>query len=92
MPVWVQDYLLRPIFNLAGMIEPWEGAQSTLFALLSPEVPAQSGAYFSQVGIYRTKEAGRGGWPLVSPNPHAHDAAVAARLEEISRKLVRLTS
>jgi NAD(P)-dependent dehydrogenase (short-subunit alcohol dehydrogenase family) len=92
MPVWVQDYLLRPFFNLAGMIEPWEGAQSTLFALLSPEVPAKSGAYFSQVGIYRTKEAGRGGWPLVSPNPVANDASVAARLEEVSRKLVGLSS
>jgi NAD(P)-dependent dehydrogenase (short-subunit alcohol dehydrogenase family) len=44
MPVWAQDYVLRPILRLGGMIEPWEGAQSTLHALLSPEVEAQSGA------------------------------------------------
>ena len=88
MPVWVQDLLLLPILRLAGMIEPWEGAQSTLFALLSPEVPAQSGGYFSQVGIYRTKEAGKGGWPLVSPNPEAHRMEVALKLREVSLKLV----
>jgi len=88
MPVWVQDVLLRPVFRLAGMIEPWEGAQSSLYALLSPDVPAQSGAYFSQVGIYRTREAAKGGWPLQSPNPAACDDAAAARLEEVSLRLV----
>jgi NAD(P)-dependent dehydrogenase (short-subunit alcohol dehydrogenase family) len=88
MPVWVQDLLLRPVLRLAGMIEPWEGAQSSLYALLSPEVPALSGAYFSQVGIYRTKEAGKGGWPLVSPNPEAHRLEVAVKLRDVSSKLV----
>ena len=91
MPLWAQNFLLRPILKLAGMIEPWEGAQSTLFALLSPEVPAQSGSYFSQFGIYRTKEAGRGGWPLKSPNPAAHDAESAEKLEKVSFKLVGLS-
>lgn len=90
MPVWVQDVLLMPVFKLMGMIEPWQGAQSTLFALLSPEVPAQSGAFFSQVGIYRTRDAGKGGWPLKSPNPHAHDLNAAQQLEKVSRKLVGL--
>ncbi len=90
MPLWMQNTVLRPILKLAGMIEPWEGAQSTFFALLSPEVPAQSGAYFSQIGIYRTKKAGSGGWPLQSPNPNALDEGSAERLDSVSRKLVGL--
>ncbi|NDG84497.1 MAG: hypothetical protein EBX52_05580 [Proteobacteria bacterium] len=72
------------------MIEPWEGAQSTLFALLSPGVPAQSGAYFSQTGIYRAKAAGAGGWPLHSPNPNAHNDQWAEQLDSVSRQLVGL--
>lgn len=90
MPVWVQDTLLRPIFQLAGMIEPWQGAQTSLYALLSPEVENHSGSYFSQTGFYRTKEATKGGWPLQSPNPHAHNDAVAERLYLVSKKLVGL--
>ena len=90
MPTWVQNYVLRPALHVAGMIEPWEGAQTTLFALLSPEVPRSSGAYFSQLGRYRDKAANRGGWPLISPNPEANDDALAARLETESRKLVGL--
>jgi NAD(P)-dependent dehydrogenase (short-subunit alcohol dehydrogenase family) len=90
MPVWLQDVLLKPIFRLAGMIEPWEGAQSTLYALLAPEVEKHNGAYFSQLGIYREKEATKGGWPLKSPNPHAHDETSAERLDVVSRQLVGL--
>jgi NAD(P)-dependent dehydrogenase (short-subunit alcohol dehydrogenase family) len=90
MPVWVQNYVLRPAFRLAGMIEPWEGTQTTLHALLSPEVPAQNGAYFSQLGTYRDKSANKGGWPLPSPNPEATDDKVAERLDAESRKLVGL--
>jgi NAD(P)-dependent dehydrogenase (short-subunit alcohol dehydrogenase family) len=90
MPVWFQDILLKPIFRLAGMIEPWEGTQSTLYALLAPEVEKHNGAYFSQLGIYREKEATKGGWPLKSPNPHAHDDAAAERLDAVSRNLVGL--
>ena len=26
-PLWVQDVLLKPVFRLGGMIEPWEGTQ-----------------------------------------------------------------
>jgi NAD(P)-dependent dehydrogenase (short-subunit alcohol dehydrogenase family) len=92
MPLWVQDYLARPFLRLAGMIEPWEGAQTTLFALLSPEVPAHAGEFYSQLGMYREKRANAGGWPLRSPNPVAQDDAVAARLDEVSRKLVGLAA
>jgi NAD(P)-dependent dehydrogenase (short-subunit alcohol dehydrogenase family) len=87
-PLWVQDIVLRPIFQLMGMIEPWEGAQSTLHALLAPEVAEQSGQYFSQTGVYRDKSCNRGGWPLKSPNPNAHDSAAAARLWDVSAQLV----
>jgi NAD(P)-dependent dehydrogenase (short-subunit alcohol dehydrogenase family) len=90
LPVWAQDYLLRPVLRAAGMIEPFEGIQSTLFALLSPTVPSQPGAFFSQTGMYRDRALNRGGWPLVSPNPAAHDLATAKRLTEVSRKLVQL--
>jgi len=90
MPIWIQDTLLRPLFRLGGMIEPWEGAQTTLYTLLAPEISSHSGSYFSQTGFYRTRQASRGGWPLQSPNPHAHDDLTAKRLDEVSRKLVKL--
>lgn len=90
MPLWVQNILLMPIFKLAGMIEPWEGAQTTLYSLLAPEIENHNGAYFSQKGIYRDKEAKKGGWPLQSPNPNAHDDLAAEKLVEVSRTLVGL--
>ncbi len=90
MPVWAQDIVLRPFLRMAGMIEPWEGTQTTLFALLSPDVEAHNGAYYSQLGLYRDRAANKGGWPLRSPNPHAHDDAAAARLDTVSRQLVGL--
>lgn len=89
MPVWVQDTVMRPVFRLGGMLEPWEGAQTTLYTLLAPEVTSHSGAFFSQIGLYRSREAARGGWPLHSPNPNAHDEACAERLDEMSRQLVQ---
>jgi NAD(P)-dependent dehydrogenase (short-subunit alcohol dehydrogenase family) len=92
MPLWIQDYLMRPFFQMAGMIEPWEGAQSSLYALLSPEVPQHAGAYFSQIGWYREKSANKGGWPLRSPNPQVHEPGIDVKLAEVSRKLVRLTT
>lgn len=91
MPVWIQNILLRPVLVAAGMIEPWEGAQTSLYAILSPEVEKHSGAYFSQKGIYRTKEAAKGGWPLTSPNPQAHDNSIEDKLNELSRKMVGLS-
>jgi len=90
LPVWVQNYVLRPALHLAGMIEPWEGAQSTLHALLAPEVAQQSGQYFSQTGQYRDRSCNSGGWPLRSPNPNAHDTAAAARLWKMSEQMVGL--
>lgn len=92
LPVWAQDYLLRPVLRMAGMIEPFEGAQSSLFALLSPTIPDHAGEFFSQTGMYRHRALNRGGWPLVSPNPAAHDLDAARRLTAVSRELVRLAN
>ncbi len=90
MPVWLQNSILRPLMRLAGMLEPWEGSQTTLYALLSPDVVAHPGAYFSQVGAYRDKGANKGGWPMRSPNPNAHDELKARRLWELSERLTSL--
>ncbi len=89
VPMWLQRILMVPILRLIGMIEPWEGAQTTLHALLAPEVEQQSGAYFSQIARYQDKVSRVGGWPLQSPNPVALDDAVAERLWNASEALVR---
>jgi NAD(P)-dependent dehydrogenase (short-subunit alcohol dehydrogenase family) len=86
----VQDFFLRPFLKVAGMIEPWEGAQTSLYTLLSPDVVNHSGEYYSQVGIYRDKACAPGGWPLRSPNPHAHDDEAVEKLHEKSADLVGL--
>lgn len=87
MPGWAQKLAL-PFLRMMGMIEPWEGTQTTLFAALSPTVVDHPGAFYSQLGIYRDKAANKGGWPLTSPNPVAHDDAVAARLWDVSEQAV----
>lgn len=70
-------------------MRPQDGAQTTLHCLLSEEVLAQSGAYFSQTSLLYPDKANRGGgWPMQSPNPNARDEALAARLREESRLLV----
>lgn len=92
VPVWMQNTLLRPFLNLAGMIEPWDGAQTTLHCLLDPSVPEHAGAFYSQLGMYRDKAANKGGWPMASPNPNAQDDAAAARLWEVSERLVHPAS
>lgn len=88
MPLWVQNYVLRPVLRLSGMIEPWEGAQTTLHCLLADDVPNHPGAFFSQTGVYRDKSANAGGWPLRSPNPKAHDDALVEALWDKSAQLV----
>ena len=90
MPTFVQDYVLRPFLSLSGMIEPWEGTQSSLYAILADDVVQHSGEYYSQTGMYREKAAKKGGWPLRSPNPNAHNMESARRLTAVSRQLVGL--
>ena len=88
MPGWVQNILLRPFGALVDMVSPEDGAQTTSHCLLSPEALEHNGAYFSQKGIYPGKEDRKGGWPMRSPNPQAHDAGLAARLYDRSLELV----
>ena len=88
MPLWVQNYLLRPVLRLAGMIEPWEGAQTTLYAALDPSVEEHAGAYYSQLGIYRDKSCNAGGWPLESPNPKAQDDELVGALWMATEEMV----
>ncbi len=76
MPLWMQNYVLRPVFKVMGMIEPVDGAQTSLYALLGDDVVEHNGAFYSQLGMYRDKAANKGGWPLTSPNPNAHDDAL----------------
>ncbi|MEM6532742.1 MAG: SDR family NAD(P)-dependent oxidoreductase [Myxococcota bacterium] len=90
MPLWVQDFVMRPVLSLIGMIEPWEGSQTTLHALLAKDVEEHNGEFYSQLGIYREKSSNRGGWPMRSPNPHAHDMETARALDTLSRQLVGL--
>jgi len=90
MPLWVQNTIMRPVLGLMGMIEPWEGAQTTLHAVLAEDVPTHAGAFYSQLGQYRDKAADKGGWPLESPNPVAHDDEVADKLWQVSRELTGL--
>lgn len=91
LPLWAMTAIgiaFKPLLRLAGMIEPWEGAQTTLHCLLAQEVTEQSGAYFSQMGLYKDRESRKGGWPMRSPNPAAYDDDAARRLWNVSEELV----
>lgn len=89
MPLWFQDIVLRPFGRWIGLLEPAEGMQSTLYALLSPEATRHPGAFFSQIGMYRDRALNRGGWPLRSPNPNALDPDMPEQLRELSARLVQ---
>jgi NAD(P)-dependent dehydrogenase (short-subunit alcohol dehydrogenase family) len=91
MPTWVQNVLMRPFSGMLGMMSYEEGAQTTLHCLLDDNVPNHNGEYYSQNSIlYPNKENRSGGWPMVSPNPHARDEHLAQQLYEASRELVGL--
>ena len=84
------EWIAKPFMRLGGMIEPWEGAQTSLYALLADDVSEHPGEFYSQTGEYRDKSLNKGGWPLRSPNPQAHDEQIADRLWDRSRELVGL--
>lgn len=90
MPLWFQDTVLRPFGRWMGLLEPFEGVQSSLYALLSPEASKYPGGYFSQIGWYRDRQLNKGGWPMRSPNPNAADSEAPLRLNRLSRTLVGL--
>jgi NAD(P)-dependent dehydrogenase (short-subunit alcohol dehydrogenase family) len=88
LPIWFQDIVLRPFGKWMGMLEPSQGAQSSLYALLSPHAADHPGAYFSQTGWYRDRKLNGGGWPMRSPNPHANDLELPGKLNRLSRSLL----
>jgi NAD(P)-dependent dehydrogenase (short-subunit alcohol dehydrogenase family) len=91
MPVWVQNVVMRPFSGLLGMMSAYEGAQTTLHCLLDDDAPQHSGEYYSQNSVlYPNRENRPGGWPMPSPNPHAHDADLAEKLYHLSLELVGL--
>ena len=93
IPKWASDLMnivLRPFSGILGIVSPFGGAQTTLHCLLDEEVPSHNGAYYSQTGPYPNREDRPGGWPMSSPNPHAHDKALAEKLYRHSLELVGL--
>ena len=80
------------IYNLTSWTDSSEdSAHTSLHVLLSDDAANHSGAYFSQHSIlYADKDCKKGGWPMKSPNPNAHDMDKAKRLVDISRELVGL--
>ena len=80
--------LFRNIFLLKGdMISAVDGAQTTLHCVLEDADKMESGAFYSQFGAYKDKDAQKGGWPMKIPNPNATPEA-AAKLWVVSEKLV----
>ncbi|VEU43253.1 unnamed protein product [Pseudo-nitzschia multistriata] len=81
---------LRRFFLWTGhMIQPVDGAQTTLHCVLDESV--ESGRFYSQFGIYKDEAFKPGGWPMERmPNPNATEEA-AEKLWELSEKLVGLS-
>lgn len=88
---FLQNVLLRPFAGLLGMMNNYDGAQTSLHCILDDSIPEHNGEYFSQNSIlYADKECRPGGWPMRSPNENAHDMALASKLDQLSRQLVNL--
>jgi len=88
---FMQNVLLRPFAGILGTMSWFEGAQTSLHCLLDDNAPSYSGEYYSQNSIlYPNKENHPGGWPMRSPNPLAHDTALAEKLYHVSMELVGL--
>jgi NAD(P)-dependent dehydrogenase (short-subunit alcohol dehydrogenase family) len=88
---FVQNVLMRPFSGLLGTVSWFEGAQTTLHCLLDDDASNHSGEFYSQNSIlYPHKENRSGGWPMLSPNPKAHDKELAEKLYHTSMELVGL--
>ncbi|MEN0000691.1 MAG: SDR family oxidoreductase [Pseudomonadota bacterium] len=83
----------RPIFKAFNTSDTNEdSAQTSLHVLLSDDAPKHSGAYFSQSSVlYRDPGTRDGGWPMLSPNPNAHDMDMARNLVAKAREDVGLS-
>ncbi|MCH4887664.1 SDR family oxidoreductase [Acidaminobacter sp. JC074] len=88
---FVQNVLLTPVAPLLTIMSNEDAAQTSLHCLLDDDVPNHSGEYFSQNSLlYSDKACRRGGWPMKSPNPNAHNMKIALKLTEVSKEMVGL--
>lgn len=77
--------LMSPLMVFAmGMIEPWEGTQTSLHCILTDAI--EPGAFYS---CGPGSPAGtQGGWPRPLDNPVRENAELSKRLWEVSEKLL----
>ena len=88
---FIQNVLLVPFAGQLTLLTNEDAAQTSLHCLLDDDIPNHSGEYYSQNGrLYPDKECRAGGWPLVSPNPEAHNDHKAKKLVDVSKELVGL--
>lgn len=69
------------------MISAEDGAQTTLHCILEDADKMESGAFYSQFGIYENSKAKKGGWPMKLPNPNDTNEN-ADKLWDVSAELV----
>lgn len=95
----IPSFLKKPanafLSYFSGMIEPWEGTQASLHAILSDEVAEKyNGCFFSQgyspKDMYRDETKNCGGFPIEPPPNPAVDEATASKLWDVSYDLVGL--
>lgn len=80
--------IVRKVLLMKGdMITAEDGAQTTLHCVLEDTDKIESGAFYSQFGVYKEVENRNGGWPMEMPNPNATPEA-ATKLWAESEKLV----
>jgi hypothetical protein len=99
---WVQSNIDRNVLSegflrntittalswLGYMITAEDGAHTSLHCILNDAAEMKNGAFYSQFGPYVDKVASKGGWPLKEfPNKNATPEN-AAKLWEISEKLI----
>ncbi len=71
------------------MISAVDRAETTLHCVREDDDKIETGAFYSQVGVYKDEAARAGGWPLTLQNPNATPEN-ATKLWEESEKLVGL--
>ena len=80
-----RDIIFPSLLKRHGMISPKESIQTTMHALIDDSIIKYSGGYLSQIGFYRDKNLNNGGWPMMSPNPRAHDMQLMNDLINFTR-------
>ena len=83
---------VRTLFKLKGdMIQPVDGAQTTLHCILEDASKMENGRFYSQFGIYKNPDYADGGWPLKEPFPNPNATPEKAKaLWDLSKTLVNL--